>query len=466
MAFIPGYQHDCFLSYDHRDAAWVSAFRKRLTEVMNRDLGIESQVWQDKDHIRTGQDFPAVLESAIRASTAFVAVLSRSYQQNPEYCGKELAAFLKESENASLETGGYGRLLKVVRYPWHDDAHLGFHKNYQFIPFFKRDQDTGYVDEFKPSSAPFQKAIEKLSQDILKLFEAILRGMDKIFVARPTPGAAEERNAIAREIRAAGYALSPPPLGAIPEVDIDNFKNYINEARATVHVLGPDFHPSVRHQIDLSLDAGKRVIFCLTRDADSAAGDQKALIDQIRNNAWNLPHGAWDFLDSRSPAVRLKDLLGVLAQHRADSPAAAPPAANKDAKRLYLLCDPTTPEDAGFARQVQTQIREKETRIQVDLPPLASDSLSPGTQHERLLHSCDGLLLYREKAPNQWFNRNFMDLVTAPDLKSRAMLLRNENVAYPGVTVIQRHDPFDLNQLEPFLASLRDAKPGAAYAGS
>ena len=36
------------------------------------------------------------------------------------------------------------------------------------------------------------------------------------------------------------------------------------------------------------------------------------------------------------------------------------------------------------------------------------------------------------------------------------------NIAYPGLTVIQRKDPFDLQQLEPFLASLRDGTPSGS----
>jgi hypothetical protein len=40
-------------------------------------------------------------------------------------------------------------------------------------------------------------------------------------------------------------------------------------------------------------------------------------------------------------------------------------------------------------------------------------------------------------------------------LKSKALLVGGEKVAIPGLTVIERHDPFDLQQLEPFLAPLR-----------
>jgi len=466
MAYVPGYRHDCFLSYAQRDAAWVNALQEQLTERMLLRVGSECEVWQDNNKIRTGQDFAAEIDDAIRASTAFIAVLSRSYQGSA-YCEKELDAFLEEAANAELETGGYGRVLKVIRFPWLDDAHLGFHSKYQYIPFFERDPRTGQEREFKHTSEPFRKAVDKLSFHIEKLFEAVMRGMEKVFVAKAAESAIEERDSIVREIRAEGYALSPPPLGSLPKgLDRGVLRKYIEQSRATVHVLGVEADPAVRQQIDLALEAGKRAIFCLARGSESASGEQKDLIDQIRENRWGLSPGTWDFLDSRSPAVRLKDLLGVLARDRT-STAAGP----KDTTRIYLLCDPTTIEDANFAREVQSKITENEDRIQVDLPSLARDSLSPAANHERLLRDCDGLLLYHEKAPSKWVSRNFMDLLTAADredrreLKSRAILLRGENIAYPGLTVIQRRDPFDLEQLEPFLAPLRyvQPEPGGAY---
>jgi hypothetical protein len=136
------------------------------------------------------------------------------------------------------------------------------------------------------------------------------------------------------------------------------------------------------------------------------------------------------------------------------------------------MCDPTTPDDVRFAQEVQSQIQKNEDKIVVDLPQAPNNSLSPAAAHERLLRECDGLLLYHEKAPPKWVSRNFMDLITAADfanrspLRSRAVLLRNPDIAYPGIVVIQRRDPFDLLQLEPFLAPLRMSSsiPGGADA--
>ena len=226
--------------------------------------------------------------------------------------------------------------------------------------------------------------------------------------------------------------------------------------------MGAAHDAAIREQIDLALEAERKLIFYLTRGHESATGAQKQLIEDIRENRWNLPVGSWALLQSRSPAVLRQDLIVSLAPAKP-----APTSANAQATRVYLLCDPSS-EDATFAQEIQGRIRERE-RFEVELPQVAANS---GSQHERLLGECDGLLLYHEKAPQRWYQRNFADLLTAEDrarqreLRSKALLVNGANLGIPGLTVIQRQDPFNLEQLEPFLAPLRGGEAeGVAHAG-
>ena len=456
MAYVPGLDHDLFVSYAHEDLPWVSALQEQLTERLLHRLGWECDVWQDKNKLRTGQNWPSELEKAIRGSAAFLAILSRNYQ-GKEWCEKELDAFRQEAEKEDrLETGGYGRVLKVIKFPWLGDAHEDFFGEYQHVKFFERDAATGKEREFKHTSERFRNAADTLSFHIEKLFQAMLRGKEKVFVARGADDDAAEREAMILEIRAAGNALSPPPLGAIPKGLNDKaIREYIGEARTTVHLLGAAHDAAIRRQIDLARESGKKLVFCLLKGHESAAGEQKKLIEDIRENKLDIPEGTWKLLRSRSSAGLRQDVVALLTPPR-------PTAASQDqTSRVYLLCDPTTPEDAGFARQVQSAIQEHEHRISVELPRLAADSISPRDHHERLLGECDGLLLYHEKAPSKWVKRNFEDLLRADDiprqreLMSKALLVSGADFAFPGLTVIQRRDPFDLHQLEPFIAPLR-----------
>jgi hypothetical protein len=466
MAYVPGLDHDLFISYAHQDVDWVSALQEQLSERLIDRLGCDADVWQDINKLRTGQDFPSELEKAVRASAALIAVLSRNYQGSG-YCEKELDAFLKEAEKTGgLETGGYRRVLKVIKLPWRDDAHEGFLRPYQHVEFFDRDPKTGKVREFKQTSERFRNAADTLSYHIEQLFDAILRGMVKVFVARVPDDAVDDRASVIREIRASGYALSPHPTGAVPRaLDRKTVRKYVEDSHIAVHPLGPSFDTGIRDQIEFALEAQKKVIFYLLRGHEAATGDQKRLIEDVRENKMNLPRGRWALLESRSADVLKQTLIELLAPPR---PSAATP---QTLSRVYLLCDPNTPEDAGFARQVQAEIQNQE-RFSVELPSAAADSYSPIAQHERLLRECDGLLLYHDKAPPKWVKRNFADLLTAEDLprprplKSKAELVAGPAIYDPSLelTVIQRRDPFQLLQIEQFLAPLR-AQGGAANAG-
>jgi hypothetical protein len=459
MAFLPGLKHDVFISYAHEDADWVDALQEQLTERLLHRLGTRCDVWQDENKIRTGQKWPDEIDRAIRDAAVFLAVISRNYPGSG-WCEKELEAFFADAgPTGRFDAGGYGRFVKVVKFPWHLDAHDGFYPDFQHVLFFDRDSKTGQEREFKEHSAGFRLAVDKLSFHIERLFAAMLRGMSKVYVARAAAGIRDERDAIARQIKAEGYALTPPPDGVIPQgLDRNALKKFIGEAPVAIFVLGAGFDSVVRTQIDLAIEMDKRVIFCVAQNRSPAAPEQAQLLQSIRENRWGLPEGRWSLLESRSLMTLIQDLLLLLAPSRPTDADVIDPSSH-----VYLLCDPTTPEDAHFARQIQAHIHKRE-QIVVELPQVASEGVSSTAQHERLLSECDGLLVYYEKAPAKWYSRNLADLLTAEhkrrtrELRSKALFVANMAVAMPGLTVIHRSDPpnpLDPGQLEPFLAPLR-----------
>src|SRR4029453_12925432 len=104
-------------------------------------------------------------------------------------------------------------------------------------------------------------------------------------------------------------------------------------------------------------------------------------------------------------------------------------------------CDPTTPEDAGFARELQADIQKQEG-MHVELPLANSPNVSARQDlHEKLLRESDGLLLYRKAAPERWFREAFQDVVFAerlyqrPPLVSKGFLLNDESAlkGFPGI---------------------------------
>jgi len=58
MAFVPGYEHDVFVSYAHGDnREWVGRFVDRLRSKLNEKLGDSAEVWLDETKLRATRDF-------------------------------------------------------------------------------------------------------------------------------------------------------------------------------------------------------------------------------------------------------------------------------------------------------------------------------------------------------------------------------------------------------------------------
>jgi len=153
----------------------------------------------------------------------------------------------------------------------------------------------------------------------------------------------------------------------------------------------------------------------------------------------------------------------VLAALKPKPGAAAPSPAGRP--RVYLLCDPTSARDAAFARGLRSEIIAQEKTIEVDLPEAEAASATAVRQrHGELLRACDGLLLYREAAPAEWFLNQLPSLLYGerllrrPPMRSKAVLVDDpaQLAGQPDtITVIPRTPDFSVHDLEPFLAPLR-----------
>ena len=48
MAYVPGLEHDLFVSYAHADdVGWVRALEEGLRERVRQRLGLDVSIWQD-----------------------------------------------------------------------------------------------------------------------------------------------------------------------------------------------------------------------------------------------------------------------------------------------------------------------------------------------------------------------------------------------------------------------------------
>ncbi len=460
MSYVPLFDHDLFLSYAHGDSLeWIRALEKSLRQQLQERLGDSIKIWQDDKQIRFGQNWTEEIQRGLERSAALLAVISPNYRAS-EWCDDERNIFLDHCKAANqLKAGSYHRFLKAIKTPWPDNDHEQFYPELEHIDFFEHRKTGGEIEdiaELVPGTREFDARIAQAAQAIASMLLQMRRSREAIFLAGATRDCRDARRGLVSELRARGYDVRPDgTIDAGHSADL--IRKELKPALLSVHVLGAAYEEFVESQIKIALDLDKPIVFWLTREAESTSDARQAkLIDDIRLGRFQQD---CEWLNLRSAQAFADHIIEKLKPRRV---AAAPPPNGK--ARIYLLCDPTTPEDAAFSRDIQARIREQE-RMAVEVP--VADSLAV---HEQLLRDSDGLLLYRNSAPERWLYRTAEHVIHAETLSqrqrpcdSKGFLLTDPSVLSGSPVDLFRPSPeFTLNDIEPFLARLRNRSAHAA----
>lgn len=461
MAYVPGLEHDLFVSYAHADdVAWVRALEEGLRERVRQRLGHDVSIWQDAKSLRFGQSWPDEIATALTRTAALVAILTPSYSASV-WCKRERDQFLDQfPEGRGLSVGSIHRLLKIVKTPWDNDEHLHFFEALQHIDFYRKADRVAL--EFWPGTDDFRLKLAEAAESIAALLRGMRRQREKVYVASPAEDSFEHWEALQAELRKQGFNAQPegPRDSAFADPLI---REEMQGAVLSVHLLGTTFDAFAAHQITLAAELGIPTLFWATKEARAQADqDQQKLLAALGRGRGPggaaLPAG-FQNLDG-NPRSMIQEVLAALKPRPRET---APSAAGLP--RVYLLCDPTSAEDAAFARALRSGIIDQEGAIEVDLSE--ADLASPTAvrqRHTDLLRGCDGLLLYREAAPAEWFLNQLPSLIYGerllkrPPIRSKAVLVDDPTqlAGQPdSITVIPRTPNFSVHDLEPFLAPLR-----------
>ncbi|MGH8735660.1 MAG: toll/interleukin-1 receptor domain-containing protein, partial [Burkholderiales bacterium] len=133
MAYVPGFEHDVFVSYAHFDnepdtqeIRWVSRFQADLKVALRQRLGVDPDIFFDNRSLQN--QFLDDLTQNARGAAAFIAIMSPSYMKR-EWTIKELEAFDSSNPDQNrlvpvellpvLEIECHPRLLQVKRAPFY-----------------------------------------------------------------------------------------------------------------------------------------------------------------------------------------------------------------------------------------------------------------------------------------------------------------------------------------------------------
>ena len=277
-AFVPGFQHDLFISYAHEDdKRWVQAFEDELRDEVSRRLGMGISVWQDTSHIRFGENWQAAIQEGIEGTAAFVAIVSPRYQ-NSQWCARERNKFRRRFKPE--EFGMSGRFFKAVKTPWPDNAHRFFLQEIQAVDFCKDGPD-GHI-EFTPGSRDFKRAVRKLADGVELLLRRMRRANQRVHVAWPVEECLVAWEQLSDELRSKGFDVQP--MGPRNDSFADNLLiQDIDQAVLSIHLLGSVYDEFSERVALLAADLEREMMFWISSGADQTTDErQRALIDAIR----------------------------------------------------------------------------------------------------------------------------------------------------------------------------------------
>jgi hypothetical protein len=467
MPYVPGFEQDVFISYASEDRTWVLEFQNKLTDAL-MERGLDAEFWRDADNIRFGQNWKEEMFKALERAALFLAILSPNYRQS-DFCNDESDYFQKLRETGGdmkVSSQALYRYLKIVKMAWDDDAHKGLLPELQEIEFFARDARKKLDLPIAFTSKEFETRIRLTAHAIEATLKGLRRLREMVYVASPADDVDGDWRRLRAELQHQGYVVGPVAKlnrGMAPDFIRKEFKG----ALLSIHLLGSEYHPLAERQLDLCAEAGQKMAVWIRKGADETAGEQQRMLLKAVRDFDRIPKGTPVIEGSvgRTPVNDLLELLKPVPTKAStgDTSAGGP--------TIYLICDPSVDEDRDFAFELERIIEEREG-MHVVVPQ--RDAAGAHARHQKMLLDCDGVLLYREKAPENWFFQYFADVARAEKLLKREPIVSKAILAPdgdfsdlpcpPSVRLIGRTHPFSFDALDPFLAPLRGTK-GAAHAG-
>jgi TIR domain len=287
MAYVPGFQHDLFLSYAHADDRdWVQLFEENLLETLGRELGHRVGVWRDVKRIRVAEDWKQDIENGIKESAAFLTIISPSYRTS-DWCAKERAFFLQQfcsPEQMALEgmpcldkmkVGRVFRFFKIIKAPWPQRTHEKFLPRLQHSAFYSGEEE---YREFAAGTEDFQREIRRTSLALADLLRRMRSRLQKIFVACPTPDMVDSCAKLRIDLHDHDYNVRPIGISELDFTLKDLLPDEVENSIAAVFVLGPAYDPFVQFQLLQAAGKGVPILIWIRPDARRNAGE-KQLID-------------------------------------------------------------------------------------------------------------------------------------------------------------------------------------------
>ncbi len=483
MAFVPGVDHDVFISYAHVDnqEGWVDAFHQQLELKLSPRVGRMGvvKIWRDKT-LDGSQLFDEAIRARIERSAVFLALCSPGYFGS-DYCAQELGGFRRDAGDA-LRVAERSRVVKALLYniphaEWPEalGGTTGF-------AFHDAEEGDDFGDPLDPEEKPFRNRMLELRDAVYKILVAMAEERktakrveepavdagDSVYLAGVSDGLRLLRERVVSDLKEHGIEVAdaiPPPYeaaehdGAVLEA--------VHRSRLAVHLFdhlggapveGDEESTYPRRQLELSRKTDVPQLVWVKRSLDFENVEdaaQRRFLEGLEDD----PEGTCrhDFVRGLPNAIAgsIVERLERLASEPA--PEDAPPA---------VLLD-THVKDQMIALQASQALLERDVQPYVN--PEEDDPRSNMRILEERLRQVQALIIVFGQASERWVRTRLAEAIKVAvaescPLKACGVYLAPPDEGKSGfdlqlplfpVHLLDNRAGFDPATLEPILRGLR-----------
>jgi hypothetical protein len=434
MAFVPGYDHDVFVSYAHVDDeplsgaphGWVTTLVGNLETIVRQKLGYKQfEFWMDQELAGNAPLTPAILDALSKTALQLV-VVSPGYLAS-EWCAKERQAFLQKVRER-LDAGSRAFLVyydKVERdrlpaefrdligYPFWVEAERGAAPRTLGIPVPTPDEKEYY--------SRVNQLAHEISQELQRLSAAgtgaavAATERPAILLAECTEDLDMKREEVRRFLSQAGFDVlpsqyyprdDPAAFAGAMQADLARSAIFVQLLSGVVGRRPPNLpqgYPAFQHEV--AAKAGVRVLQWRSRDVDPASAEEpqhRALLEGETVRACGIE----EFKQA------------ILEEARRKPP---PPPHVPDATNILVFVNNDSP-DRGLADQVARVLIAQGVGYSMPLQQGSPEDIRRDLEDN--LRTSDGLLLVYGATTAAWVRsqlRQSRKIISGRDQPIRAL---------------------------------------------
>ena len=274
MAFVPGYEHDVFVSYAHGDKReWISRFALRLESALKEKLGDSADVWVDETDLQATRDFRKEIPDSVTSAAIFLFLPSPAYLRS-QYCVEvECRAFAETlpSKRARFTGHDFANEQYALRCPIEQ---VDNNEQQQLFPGL---DDIWFCDTagtYAIGKPKFERSFSELTQKLVPLLKRMRNHCTPVFVypLTPHPDLTEARKSLADELADMSYRVLPDRYV--------NLEDQLREASLAVFLQGEKYDIGVKELAEVAKQNGKKwVVWCSPTGQATQVPEQMALLE-------------------------------------------------------------------------------------------------------------------------------------------------------------------------------------------